>query len=287
MKKTLVLYLYREDSYTKSNLMFFIKHGVFSSPDLHFIFLINDFICSVDIPQHENITIIKKENSFDLGSYWQGLNAITISEFCYFIFINSSCIGPYLPIYARNIRWYQHFISLLNERVKLVAPIAEFPPDELGLQALDELKNIDDTDKNIPFLHTYMFATDSCGLEILKKYKAFPENETIEQKMLIEKHERLITSSILNEGYEIKSLLYRFVKVNISDKSNWNYKKWSKKKTTCPEIPGNYEGIDVSPLELIFVKNIRRSHSFRAKRNSGISKVLAKYVQRYSEWMRT
>jgi hypothetical protein len=90
----------------------------------------------------------------------------------------------------------------------------------------------------------------------------------------------------LNEGFEINSLLLKYSTINISGKSNWDHTKWTQNKYTCPEIPGNYDGIDVTPFELIFIKNIRRKHRFRSWRHSGLSKTLEKYINTYTRWMK-
>jgi len=116
-----------------------------------------------------------------------------------------------------------------------------------------------------------MFATDNIGLDILKKYKIF--DKVNKHDDLIFNKERLLTSSILLNGYNIKSLLYKYKKFNINN----NF-------FSDPEIPYNYDGIDVNPFEIIFVKNIRNTHNLRLLKNSGISNILDKYLSKYIEW---
>ncbi len=281
MKKTLLLYLYKENDDTKINLDFFVKHGVTESDDITFKFLINDFVCTVPIPQYENISIIKKSNSFDLSSYHVGLEPADIENFDYFIFMNSSCIGPFLPTFIDG-PWHQSMLTLLDHEVKLVGPVVEIPPDDLGAKCIKNFNYIQPNDQHIPFIHTYMFATDKIGLAVLKGYGVFIDGE-IDQLDLIQKYERLISSAIINEGFKIKSLLLRFKRINLVDKKEWVSKKWSN-KITCPEVPNNYDGIDLNPLEIIFVKNLRRKHLFRKARYAGISKTLKLYLHKYIEW---
>lgn len=284
--KALVLYLYREDSKTVDNLFYFIRKGVSDTDSIDFVFIINDYKCSIKFPNFKNIRIIKKENSFDLNSYLFALKEYDISSYDKFIFLNSSCIGPILPVYAKEC-WVKLVTNQLDEKIKLVAPIVEIPRDSYGAQAIRQYKYISESDVSVPFLHTYMFATDKVGLNVLLEYGVLTDDK-IEQFELVHTFERLISSCILNEGFSIKSLLKKYENVDLALKSNWNAKKWNDSDTkTCPEIPGNYDGIDVHPFELIFTKNIRRKHSFRSWRISGISRILRSYIRNYVKWTMT
>lgn len=281
--KTLILYLYREDPKTLLNLKFFIDHGINNSENAEYIFIINNYHCSLEFPNYKNVKILRKPNSYDLPSYIHALKTVNTEQYQHFIFINSSCIGPITPAYEKR-HWHEIFTQELSPKVKLVSPIIEIPKDNYGREALDELKYIAQKDFDIPFLHTYMFATDAVGIRVLVDYKALTEDIT-DQNLLIHKYERLISSSILNEGYEIKSLMLKYKHVDFSDKINWDSKKWSYSRKTCPEIPRNYDGIDVNPLEVIFVKNIRRKHVFRSWKDSGISHSLQKILSNYKKWI--
>jgi hypothetical protein len=268
--KTLIVYVYYENDLTKKNLEYFLNNGIENNNDYTYLLIINNYICSLDIPK--NIYVIKKENSYDLEAYNEifTYNKINIKNYKYFLFINSSCIGPFLPNYCND--WVKCFTNLLNSNIKLVGPIIENPGDGNGIKAFN---NFHKTNKyynfDVPFIHSYMFATDNIGLDILKKYKIF--DKVNKHDDLIFNKERLLTSSILLNGYNIKSLLYKYKKFNINN----NF-------FSDPEIPYNYDGIDVNPFEIIFVKNIRNTHNLRLLKNSGISNILDKYLSKYIEW---
>lgn len=285
--KSLVLYLYREDAQTLENFLYFIKFGTIESESVDYVFIINDYKCSVDFPVFKNIRIIKKDNGFDLNSYIFAIKQLELSNYDFFFFINSSCIGPILPTYTTK-NWVEIFTDLFNDKIKLIAPIVEIPQDNFGSLALNNNnKFIQKSDKSIPFLHTYMFATDKVGMNILLSYEVFREHQ-IDQFELIHKFERLITSCILNEGYGIRSFLKRFENVDLSLKENWDVSKWSNSLSkTCPEIPKNYDGIDVHPFELIFTKSIRRRHTYRPWGRAGLSKELKNYLKNYVKWSMT
>ncbi|RYZ76520.1 MAG: hypothetical protein EOP04_31980, partial [Proteobacteria bacterium] len=274
--KTLVVYVYKEDASTLPNLQYFLDFGVSENAEVDYAIVVNDFACTAKFPACKNLRKISRANSFDLFAYREAVDSLGIDNYSKFIFLNSSCVGPFLPVYEHR-RWDQVVTSSLSDRIKLVGPIAEFPPDNLGVTSLGKYKSIQPSDANVPFIHTYMFATDRAGLDILLTYGAFP-NHAISKDEAIHVYERLVSSSILNEGFELKCFLKRYGSVDISDKKNWKATKWTPNVASCPEVPGNYDGIDVSPLELIFVKNLRGSHSHRSVAHSGISSVLGHYL---------
>jgi hypothetical protein len=278
--RTLVSYLYKEDPNDKINLEFFLRHGTTCSEDVDYVFLINDYRCTASIPDSKNIRIVKKDNSFDLEAYEVGLSQVDPKGYGSFIFLNSSCIGPFIPNYV-DTPWYSIIAEQFKGRVKLVAPILEIPPDNLGAVCLDKHKHINSSDRCVPFLHTYMFATDHEALPILRE-SVFSKKITSREELIV-KYERLVTSAVLNDGYTIKSFMRRYRSIDFSNKQYWDSEKWTNsRQPTCPEVAGNYDGIDVAPFEIMFVKNIRRRHAFR--RNSGISETLQLYLEKYMQW---
>jgi hypothetical protein len=280
--KTLLFYVYREDELTKLNLKFFLKHGVAESGVIDYVFLINDYVCTVPIPEYRNVSVIKKDNSLDLAAFHVGLSSVDIEKYDAFIFMNSSCIGPFVPVYSQPA-WYDSIINMLSESVKLVAPIIEVPPDDLGVRCLEELRYIKPGDTNVPFVHTYCFATDRAGLSILQRNNVFVAC-TNNKDEAIRRLERLTTACILNAGYSVRSLMLRYANVDFSNKANWQFSRWSNTTTTCPEVPGNYDGIDVDPFEIVFIKNLRFPHAHRLPRDSGIGERLRIYVAKYVSW---
>jgi Rhamnan synthesis protein F len=91
-------------------LQFFLDNNGIRD-DIDYFFIINGE-CSVEIPNLTNITIIKRENKgFDFGSW---ANALTVTDLSYdfYIFINSSVIGPCLK--NRN-DWLLPFLELFSD----------------------------------------------------------------------------------------------------------------------------------------------------------------------------
>lgn len=284
VNKTCVLYCYYETDETRKNLEFFVKNGVFDSDSYTYIFIINNNTCSVNFPTYKNIQVLKRaENETDLQSYKWAITELEKGSASFFqgfsniYFINSSCIGPFMPTVCDK-NWIEHF-NAVSHGIDLIGPVIEFPPDTKGYDALS-IKS----DKNIPFIHTYMFGTSTKGFEVVKSV-LFDMKPDINKDDIVNIVERKLTSSVLTKGYKIKSLLTRFKNVDINNESTWNTKLWSGKDgITCYEVPGNYFGIDLNPLEVVFVKNIRNQNATRGESVAGISETLSSYLKNYFDW---
>jgi len=261
--KTCIIYLYREDNNTKNNLQFFVNQSKYDENcDYHLI--INDHRCSVKIP--EFFVIHRQENALDFPSYKTLINKIDIKIYDTTYFINSSCIGPFLPIYC-NLPWYSYLNNILSE-YDMIGPIIEMPPPNKKFT-------------NNPFIHTYMFGFNKSGTklfsELLNRYQSFDKDFCVY-------FERLLSHQVIDNNLKIKSLLTLFKNVDMNNKKNWNYILWSDSEQTCYEIPNNYHGIDINPYEIVFVKNIRNPHEHRSIDQAGISDNLRKQLSNYELW---
>lgn len=264
MKKTAIVYLYKENSETILNLDFFIKQSKFDIFCDYYL-IINDHICSLTIPDFFNI--VKKNNDFDFPSYKTFLNNKNLSDYNYVYFINSSCIGPFLPIYCKN-KWYE-YTNIFLEEYDLIGPVAEIPPRSQHFT-------------NNPFIHTYMFGLNNVSYKIffnlLNKYEDF-------NKFFCIYFERLFSFEILKNNLKIKSFLSLFSKIDLNNNKNWNSEIWNNTKSSCYEIPNNYFGIDLNPYEIIFIKNVRNINECRSSENAGISKILYNQINNYKKWL--
>ena len=266
--KTAIVYLYKEDDESRKNLDFFIKKSKQNNLCTYYLIINND-ICSLNVPDF--FIINKQENNFDFPSYKKFIANNDLSNYEYIYFLNSSCIGPFVPTYC-EMEWYQYTNNFF-EKYDFIGSIAEVPPSPL-YSPQDEFKKC-------PFIHTYMFGlnkkTFNVFSNLLKKYDNFDKNFCI-------LFERMLSYEILNQNYKIKSFLTVFNNVDLNNKKNWDYLLWNQNEKTCYEIPNNYFGIDVNPYEIIFIKNIRKENETRKKDVAGISENLKKQISNYVSW---
>lgn len=274
---TVIVYCYLESEKTKENLQFFLRTGVFDDDRYSYVFLINNNLCSCVFPEYKNIRVIHREdNQNDLMTYNWYLQTISLDEFSNFYFINSSCIGPFMPPICQN-NWIDSMNTFLIDYA-LIGPIIEIPPDNIGFSHLGI-----DNGANIPFIHTYMFGVNRFGFSIVRDILRQHASAT---KATVVITERLVTSAILINQGKVKSLLSKFTNVDLNMASEWNWRKHNGDNyRTCYEKPNNYFGIDINPFEIIFVKNIRNANEVRPSELSGISDCLSRQIQNYSDWL--
>jgi len=275
--KTLIIYSYRDYPDSASNFKYFINKTlpILSHNTLLVAYNDNKFIDTSS--SNSSVKYFKTHATIDADDFSYLLTRVNINDYTHFIFLNSSCVGPILPSYSDK-DWISIINSNITTKIKLVSPVVEVPPDSLGAKCLPKHMYIRKYDGSIPFAHTYFFATDLIGLKILFQYDALSENQ-IDKDQAIHHFERLVSSCILNEEYEIRSLLKIHEYISWLDKNNWHYNLWSSSGITCPEVPGNYMGTDISPYEVMFFKNIRHPHKHRSPENSGISINNETYLQ--------
>ena len=150
-----------ENSNSRLNLDFFIKFGLIDSPDYQFNFIINSETGGDHIPNKSNVSVIKGDNKgYDNGGWKQSFDFSGIDNFDYFICINDTCRGPFLPNYIpKSLTWVDMFLQDLNDKVKLVGPTWNIEEDYLSRELKLNSYN--------PHIQSYCFGTDRETLKFL------------------------------------------------------------------------------------------------------------------------
>jgi len=227
MSKYCILYSYFETDESIKRLSFFINQGLIIDDDIFYVFLINNYKCSINIPAKKNILILPRENiGHDFGSWKYGLQHINSDTFDYFIFMNDTIMGPFLPKYIpKKMKWYQMFCLLLSNKVKLSGLTINYVPKK--------------------HVQSMMFCTDKVGFNILTK-TIF--NTSISNMNSIYKKDRIefiitfevnMSEHIINNGYLIDAL---FINNNYTDDPWYNNK---------------YYNSTINPFETMFIKKNR------------------------------
>ena len=117
--KYVCMYAYYEknDEY-KENFIYFLNNGLLDNVD-YYIIINGDY--TVNIPERDNIKIIKRENKgYDFGAWSHCINNYINKEYEYYIFINTSVRGPYIKK-EDKINWLEKFLLLFNtDDIKMV-----------------------------------------------------------------------------------------------------------------------------------------------------------------------
>ena len=79
---------------------------------------------SVDIPDFKNVNVLKGNNlGYDFGAYSMALDKINIDNYKYFIFLNDTVKGPFVPRYLPKKYWYKLFTNMLSQNTSYVDPL--------------------------------------------------------------------------------------------------------------------------------------------------------------------
>lgn len=232
------------------NILFFCKHGYLDDPNYDFVFVFNNpgLIEVISIHDKSNVKVFLRENiGFDFGGWTYALHHpdINISNYKYFVFLNSSVRGPFLPTWCSELCWPTLFIKKLNNTVKLVGTTINYMSNgqfEHGYA--------------YPHVQSMMFVTDTIGLNIGIKNGIFnPKDALTDLHTVFLLKEIGYSKCILDAGYELDCMTH-----SINDGSPIN-------DILSPQA---YYGIDINPFEVIFFKT-----------NKQISPLL---LQRYTYW---
>jgi len=287
----IIFYLYHEDLESRENLKFFLQHG--RKEGGVFVWIIHDHHCSIEIPEStESIPskIIRKNNALDLVGFRQVIHQLENdqdshaqlfqpSRYDYVFFMNSSCRGPFLAPSSCVDRWWDIFIRRMQTKnAHLVGPVIEVPFNSITCPETGQ------TLQSVPFVHSYMFAMDAEAFSMFRK-KVCPYLQDDTPRLTLLAIERYLSAVLLREGLRIDSLLIRYHNTDWLDRSQWIVRPTPRTRVTCPEVPGNYGGIDLSPLEVVFFKNVRRVHEGRSAVSAGISDAVQLMIHRYTEWI--
>jgi hypothetical protein len=206
----LILYCYYEKNNNyKNNLDLFLKLGLYDECD--YLFIINGEV-SIKIPEKDNIKVLfRKNEDYDFGAYNDGLDTIDTSEYDYYFFINTSVRGPFIPTYA-NIKWYQPFINLLKDDVKLVGTTINI----LNTDSAESSAFYNVTKFTKPYTHvqTQMFAMTRECLKYLMSVKLFENNDYNNYVEFIAIKEILMSQLVLKNNWNISCIIPEYQNID-------------------------------------------------------------------------
>lgn len=239
--ETVIIYAYYETDASIFNLEYFVNSGVIEDSKYLYIFVINGEKCSIQIPEYKNVIVLKRPNiGYDFGAHNYALQWLTTKygnnfPFEYYVFLNCSVVGPFLPsYYPKNIHWSKIFTERITDKIKLIGTIigclGEYHKEFAG-----------------PKVGGYFFVTDNIGLKLMiDRMDIFMDHET---KISAIAAEYKVTIAIMNAGYNIDCLLYKYQGINWRDP---NYIKYYYE--VYPDRLNTYFGISIHPFEVVFHK---------------------------------
>ena len=205
------------------NVEFFIKHGLIEDPNVDFYFAVNDPDLQMTVP---GVTVINRKNEgLDFGAWSEVLLTNNLYQrYDYFVLLNSTVRGPFLPVWADVKNWTELFIRKLNDQVKLVGTTVCTLTDH-------------------PHVQSMLLVTDRVGLQVGIDTGIFSMDFTC-KNIIIEK-EIGYSTEILKAGYNIACMLKALDGVDFRLKKT-GYNGFFMERS--------YFGASVHPYEVIFPK---------------------------------
>lgn len=248
---TLVVYTYsNSNSEHERNLEFFVRHGVRAGDGCEYIITIQH---GLGLPLSDELPLLPKNGRYlhheNLCFDWGTVNwlietkQIDIANFRYFVFMNSSVRGPFLPAFwPAGLRWSQALTAKITSTVKLVGPTISCEPASppAGTAASKEARSI--------HVQGYVIATDQVGLRVLQEDGNVLKCHTSAEEAAW--HSEVgATSAILRAGFNLDCLVLRYAGVDWRDDS---FAKCNAGKSPLKER--SLDGMSVHPLEVMFVR---------------------------------
>jgi lipopolysaccharide biosynthesis protein len=232
--KTLITYCYYEKPSSRENLLFFLKNGYIDNPNYHFLIISNSGDTGFEDMCRHNLQFFNRQNEgFDFGAWGYGLKLVNLNNYNMFIFLNSTCIGPFIfRFIPKNLTWVDLFNSRIDGEYKLCGPTINY------------LTNNKISDQ--PHIQSFAFGTDKIGLNILLENNIFNPSNNIIRRDLIINHEIGMSKTIMSKGYKLFSF-------QLSENSNKEHLR------IHDDIHYNnkYFNDTINPLEVMFVKSER------------------------------
>lgn len=274
-KKALVVYVYFErNKLYQLTLQHFVDIGVQESNNIDYLFVIQDWKVSVELPiNYTNVKVLKRPNTcFDFGAFGLGLEYMgglkeVGYKYQYFILMNPSAFGPILPKYwPDNIHWTEIFLSRFKGDVHAVGPTIS-------------------CSKSGPFIDGWFVAMTYQALVSAHKADVFRCHKSKEEAIGL--GEVKLSQVIIDAGYNLDSLLCKYPSgFDWRDRKNWNCYHKTLGTRGYVNDKGDFR-FNVHPFETVFYKAEWYGPSANShKQGKLLDRVYLRESLTYMEWAR-
>lgn len=192
----------------------------------------------------ERLTMVKrKENEgMDFAAHNASVEWVTRtgerSKYKYFIFLNSSVRGPFVPHYMPvDWPWTRSYTELFSDSVGVVSSsLVCLPPIDAGGYG--------------PKVESWAFALIPETLDLLTEAGVFNVRVCkLCNDGVVVMGEYGISNVLMKHGWNLNTLMYKYKNVNWLDQRHWNCNS-----NAHPSRHGTYDGVSMNPLEVVFIK---------------------------------
>ena len=238
VERILVLYVFHE---MNKRVETFFKNCIFKDANTDFIVIANGYNENLDLPSY--VKVIRRNNKgYDFGGWSEGLLRDDLyKKYDYFIFANSSIIGPFIVDYHKE-KWTSILINGLKEDkdVKLYGITINTERDPLFRS----------------HIQSYLFTVDKSTLDFLIKKEIFSLTNQSESYIdAVQNKEIYMSRCIIDNGWNIGATcnFYKDVDFRFKDKQPHEYNKQFLSGIMDP----HYRNVIWNEYQLVFIKGNR------------------------------
>lgn len=258
-RQALVLYHYYEkDQSYIDNFAHFLRFGYNSSLD-YLIIIAGEF--SVDLPSLDNVQYLLTENkNFDYGGYCEAIQTLDLwKQYDFYLFINSSVRGPFLPACC-NQNWTNLFLDQLSDEIGIIGSAISITPSSHSISKMyhEKYGKLERNNHLLGHVQTTCYALSREVLGQLIKLGFYGENKDLNKDEAVRDYEIRLSQSILDMGLNLRCMLpeynqvdYRKALVDINPAS----------REGDSGFEHSYFGRSAHPYESIFIKTSRATYS--------------------------
>jgi hypothetical protein len=252
----IVYHFYEKDQSYIDNFSHFIRFAYRS--DLDYLIVVAGHH-TIELPQASNIIYLFSANrNFDFGGYALTINTFQIDKaYEYYVFVNSSVRGPFLPTYCSK-NWVDNLIYHFDRDVGIVGTAISITPLHHAIAKLYYEKYGYSDRKILSHVQSTCYVLPQAVLSILIASGFYEASHDLSKNETVRDYEIRLSQIILDHDLNLKCLLPEY--------NNYDYRSLSHDINSFSRegdsgFDGTYFGRTVHPYETMFIKTSRNTFS--------------------------
>lgn len=232
----LICFAYHETECSRINLEYFVSCGGIL-PQHDYIFVVNG-PSTFNFPSLSNVRVLHRANvGFDFGGHRAALDAVSLSDYDFFVFLNGSVIGP-ISHWGEEWDWVRFFHSRFcrDASVRLLGTTIVCLPKK-------------DSGGFGPKVEGFFWCTDSLGIQLLLQEGTILCDHPDKTSAIIKGEYGLSNCLLGKHGFNLACMLSRYQGINWRDPTQWHHNN-----NQHPSRHKSYYGESINPYEVIFHK---------------------------------
>ena len=242
---TLVLYVYNaEDEEQERSFAYFLRYGITENQPTYRI-IVTDGPQVKPFPRLPSLPSNAQYLKTSLcTTTWGAIDAVSrvlnVQEYDYFVVIDSHVRGPFIPSYVSNMHWTEVFTRKLVDNVKMVGSV-------ISCEGAPKDGNAAGEWRGNPYVKSHAWATDAEGFaRLMAQRGVFRCHKNKWDNRYHSDAGAALT--IFRSGWTIDSLMSRYQGVDWRSPATWQCNQ-----RVPPDYENHYDGISISPYEVVFV----------------------------------